>query len=135
MSKRKRRYVPKAFESTGISGDTSANVYMSMLLSSAFKDLTARQKSLYLYIKSQYYGQKKKPEGYGDQAIFFNRAKWIKGKEYSFELYSRGADFTNDMKALESHGFIKTLERNWTTRERNVYAFSADWQTWKPQPS
>lgn len=35
MSRRKQPYQKKAFESTGASNDTSANLYMSMLLSDA----------------------------------------------------------------------------------------------------
>lgn len=59
MGRRKGKYVPKLFESTGVSHDTSANIYGSMLESPAFKDLSKNQRLLYIYMKKQYYGTKK----------------------------------------------------------------------------
>lgn len=56
-----RKYQKKDFESTGATSDTSANIYMSMLLAPAWRELTANQQRLYLYCKAQYYGEKRKP--------------------------------------------------------------------------
>jgi hypothetical protein len=53
MGKRKR-FVPKDIESAKGVGDTSANIYRSMLLHPACKDLTASQFRLYVYCKSDY---------------------------------------------------------------------------------
>ena len=61
MSRRKTPYQKRPFESIGTSNDTSANLYMSMLLSDAWRALTAQQQRLYLYCKSQYYAEKQKP--------------------------------------------------------------------------
>ena len=58
MSRRKPPYQKKPFESNGASNDTSANLYMSMLLSDAWRALTAQQQRLYLYCKAQYYAEK-----------------------------------------------------------------------------
>ena len=56
MGNRKSAYRPKSFESSRIK-DTSANIYTSMLLSPAWQDLTAAQKTLYLHMKERMYGQ------------------------------------------------------------------------------
>ena len=56
MSRRKR-FIPKDIESAKGVGDTSANIYRSMLLHPACKDLTASQFRLYVYCKSDMYGK------------------------------------------------------------------------------
>lgn len=61
MSKRKMPYRKKPFESTGVSSDTSANIYMSMIMSVAWRQLSSNQKVLYVYCKAQYYAEKKHP--------------------------------------------------------------------------
>ncbi|MFR1625218.1 MAG: hypothetical protein ACLSU1_10555 [[Eubacterium] siraeum] len=43
MSRKRRTYQKKPFESTGKSDDTSANIYVSMQLSKAWMTLTANQ--------------------------------------------------------------------------------------------
>lgn len=134
MSAKKRRYKPKPFESTGKSSDTSANIYNSMLHSESFRDLTARQKVLYMCMKSEYYAQKGKPEGYDETAFYFNKAKWRKDSSYSYQIYSNGSDFKKDVDALEEHGFIKVIIRAQNMRERNIYRFSDGWQSWEPRP-
>ena len=48
----KKKFKPKAFESTGVSSDVSANIYNSMIFSNAWNDLTKNQRLLYLYCKS-----------------------------------------------------------------------------------
>ena len=58
MAKKKKKHFPKSFESTGISSDTSANIYVSMADSPAWLDLTKGQQLLYVYCKFQYYGEK-----------------------------------------------------------------------------
>ena len=56
MSRRKR-FIPKDIESAKGVGDTSANIYRSMLLHPVCKDLTASQFRLYVYCKSELYGK------------------------------------------------------------------------------
>ena len=58
---RKKKYVPKAFES-GKAGDVSANIYASMIQSRAWSNLTNNARVLYVYMKLQYYGQKTIPD-------------------------------------------------------------------------
>lgn len=137
MGKRKSPYKPKTFESTGRSNDTSANIYDSMLESPAFRDLTYRQRLLYVYMKSMYYGHRR-PIKDEPTSFTFNQCKWIKDakhkNKHSFELYSNKAMFYRDRNALVAHGFIEIVENNKNQRESNVYRFSDKWQTWQPKP-
>lgn len=127
MSKRKKTYQKKAFESDGSPSDVSANIYMSMILSPAWKNLTANQRQLYLYCKAQYYGEKKKPT---DNPLKFtmNQTKWAD----MYGLYKRNnaASFTRDMTALIEHGFVVCSSCGATTRKKSIYRFSEKWQQW-----
>ncbi len=122
---RYKPYQKKPFESTGASNDTSANLYISMLLSAAWRELSAQQQRLYLYCKAQYYAEKKKPND-DPLAFTMNRAKWR-------DLYGLYTDanhkrFYSDMAALIERGFIACLESGATTRTKSVYRFSDRWQ-------
>lgn len=128
MSRRvKSKYQKKTFESSGAASDTSANIYMSMLLSNAWRDLTANQQRLYLYCKSQYYGEKGKPN---DDPLCFtmNQSKW----SGLFGLYekSNAKGFYRDMSALIEHGFVACQESGAITRTKSIYRFSDGWQRW-----
>lgn len=135
MGKRKKPYIPKAFESTGVSNDTSANVYGSMLESPAFKDLSKNQRLLYIYMKKQYYGARKPGQDFpdmeqlqGDDLFYFNLALAEK-----YGLYSRSNDrqFYADIRAIEQHGFIKTVSSGKATKSRSIYKFTGDWKEWQ----
>ena len=119
MSRRKR-FIPKDIESAKGVGDTSANIYRSMLLHPACKDLTASQFRLYVYCKS---------ELREDPAYFtFNKAKWQKDGLYG--LYSNSGQFYRDIKALIEHGFIDCVQSGYSTRTKSLYKFSTRWQLW-----
>lgn len=135
MGQRKKPYTPKAFESTGVSNDTSANIYGSMLESAAFKDLSKNQRLLYVYMKKQYYGTRKPGRDFPDMEqlqetdlFYFNIALAVK-----YGLYSRSNDrqFYADIKAIEQHGFIKTVSNGKVTKSRSIYKFSGDWKRWQ----
>lgn len=125
MSRRKQTYQKKPFESTGANNDTSANIYMSMLLSDAWKDLTAQQQRLYLYCKAQYYAEKRKPR---DDILCFtmNQSKWC-GLYHLYEK-TNAKGFYRDMEALIAHGFISCVECGAITRTKSIYQFSSKWQ-------
>lgn len=125
---RKKRYVPKKFESLGIKSDTSANIYMSMLTHPAFMDLTPRQKVLYLYCKAQLYGEKHKQIVDGKECFTMNRSKWQK----LYSLYKPGNEgaFYTDMSSLIEHGFIDCVFCGATLRKKSLYCFSDRWQKW-----
>ena len=127
MGRRKKPYQKQAFESTGKSSDTSANIYMSMLLSEAWMDLTATQQRLYLYCKAQYYAEKKKP--YDDRKCFtMNQSKW--SKLYRLYKESNAKGFYRDMEALIDHGFIKCVFSGAISHQKSVYRFSSMWQNY-----
>ena len=124
---RKLKYQKKGFESMGGGSDTSANIYMSMLLSPAWLDLTANQQRLYVACKAQYYGEKKKP--FGDPLAFtMNRSKWC----LLYKLYTdkNRSSFYRDRDALISHGFVRVLENGRLTRTKTIYSFWDMWQKW-----
>ena len=97
MKMSRQKYKPKSFESTGISSDTSANIYMSMLLSNAWNKLTKNQQILYVYCKAQYYAEKRKPKtmvielNENEQNLCFtmNKSKWCK----MYGLYKDGGQW------------------------------------------
>ena len=125
MGRPRRQYIKKNFESTGASNDTSANVYVSMLMSDAWKELTANQQRLYVYCKAQYYAEKSKPDG--DPLQFtMNRSKWAD----LYGLYDRGnaKGFYRDMRELCNHGFIICVSSGQCTRTKSIYRFSDMWQ-------
>ncbi len=132
MSK-KKAYQKKSFESTGTTNDVSSNIYMSMILSEAWQDLSTKQQNLYLYMKLQYYGQsgKRAVDKEDITKFYFNRALW----QNIYKLYARGSEnrFYKDVTSLISHGFIICLESGKTTRTKNIYKFSSKWQKYNTQ--
>ena len=125
MPKSRPKYKKKLFESDLSSSDVSANLYLSMLISPAWRDLTPQQQRLYTYCKLQLYAQKRKPDD--DPAAFYmNKAKWSD----TYQLYKRSnaRGFYHDMAALIEHGFIVCVKCGATTRKRSVYKFSSMWQ-------
>ena len=125
MSKRKKPYEKKPFESTGKPSDTSANLYMSMLTSPAWKSLSAQQQALYLCCKAQYYGEKIKPEG-NQEYFTMNKGKWC--NLYGLYDENNGKGFRRDMGKLIEKGFIACVECGAVTRTKTIYRFSDKWQ-------
>ena len=135
IGQKKKKYIPKSFESTGVSNDTSANIYESMLTSAAFLDLSKNQRLLYMYMKAQYYGKRKPRKDYpdieeiqGDECFYFNQALAVK-----YNLYTRSnhQSFYSDIKAIERHGFIKIVSNGRNTKSKSIYKFVGDWKEWK----
>lgn len=124
MSSRKKPYQKKTFESDCSSSDTSANIYMSMLLSPAWKDLTAQQKTLYLYCKAQLYAEKKKPDS-DPRSFTMNQGKW--STLYGLYEKSNARGFYRDMTALIEHGFVACVSCGAGTMQKSVYRFSSMW--------
>ena len=124
---KKKTYRPKSFESFGKSNDTSANLYESMLLSAAFMDLTPKQRLLYVYMKAQYYGKRKPGKDnpdienlQGDDLFYFPRTL---AEKYNLYTRSNNRQFYNDIKAIEEHGFIKTISSGKATKTKSIYKF------------
>lgn len=125
MSRKKRTYQKKPFESTGTSDDTSANIYVSMQLSKAWMTLTSNQKVLYLTCKTQLYAEKQKPN---DDPLSFtmNQSKWC-GLYHLYEK-SNAKGFYRDMTALIEKGFVTCVACGATTRTKSIYRLSSMWQ-------
>ena len=128
MGSRKRAYVKKPFESLGQSWDTSANIYHSMQMCEAWKDLTAQQKVLYLACKDQLYAERKKPIEEDPLSFTLNQHKWM--REYGLYTSSNQKGFYRDMRALVAHGFIVCVFSGRFTREKSVFRFSSAWRRW-----
>lgn len=124
MSRRKKPYKPKTYESICEKSDTSSNIYESMLLSDAWLDLTKSQQVLYLVCKAQKYAEKQKP--FEDELCFtMNRYKWAE----RYRLYSIGSGrlFARDMAALIMHGFVECRYTDRDAHTKNVYRLSDRW--------
>lgn len=51
-----------------------------------------------------------------------------------YELYTRSNHkaFYNDIRSIESHGFIKTVVNGKSTKSKSIYKYVDDWKTWEP---
>ena len=147
MSNRKRKkYVPKSFESVGATFiddngtkrvDTSANIYDSMMLSKAYRDLKTRQQQLYTICKAQYYGKRKPKQDYADIEQFQDDTCFYLnlGNVVRYGLYTQNMrkEFYGDMKALQEHGFIIQISKGGGNgKTKSIYQFVSDWRTWIP---
>lgn len=134
---RKKKYIPKAFESAGNSNDTSANIYESMLLSPAFISLKPRQRMLYVYCKSQYYGKRKPAKDYKELELYqeetcfyMNRATI---RKYGLYAEKSNKEFYADIKELIDKGFItRELQGGGNGHTKSVYKFSSKWREYTP---
>ncbi len=122
MSKRKQ-YIPKTWES--IDGNRlSANIYVSMMQSNAWMQLSKNARLLYIYMKAQYYGQKNLPERPSTDFVF----NWALVNK-TYKLYSNKGQFENDRNMLIQYGFIEIVENGKNTRTKNIYRYSDKWQS------
>lgn len=120
--------------------DTTANICYSMLVSPAFKDLTARQRILYVYAKTQYFGAKSRPKSDFPDIEEYKRDN---GRKYFylnhflmsdvFGLYpkSNTRDLYVDIKALIEHGFIEQVSNGKINQKRSIYTYCDKWKEWK----
>lgn len=134
MSRNNKKYQPKPFESDGNPSDTSANIYMSMLMSYAWQQLSKNAQVLYVYCKAQYYAEKRKPktehqqltEQEQRQCFTMNKSKWQK----LYKIYkSDNGQFNKDMKQLIDFGFVELLEGGKNVRKKNTYMLSNKWKS------
>ena len=132
--RKRNKFKPGSFESTGVKRDTSANLYDSMLHHVAFTTLKTRQKILYVYIKAQLYGKRKPRHDYpdieqlqDDLTFYYNHAAAVSDGLYT---QSNHGDFYRDMQELEKRGFIEKISSGQAQRKKNIYRFSNKWQQW-----
>jgi hypothetical protein len=142
MSK-KSKYTPQSYESTGTkpgckpgTRDVSGNIYMSMLLSRAWLDLSPQQKTLYVCCKAQQYAEHQdklgKEIGYGvhfkGNLFTMNHEKWC--NVYKLYADTNRAGFHRDMDALIAHGLIDCVRCGKIGRVRSIYAYSVRWHAY-----
>ncbi len=103
--------------------DTTIQIMYSMIISPAFKDLTARQRMLYVYAKSQFFGALSRPandfkDEYGNTLEKFQQYQgrecfYLNHKLMSevFGLYPKTnhRDLYFDIEALIQRGFIERV--------------------------
>lgn len=125
MSRQKKNIV-YGFEKRKEDKDLFVRIYAGMMQSKAWGNLTKPAMTLYLYMKLQLFGQNN-PIKENKQSFVFNKALYTK----TYNLYTNGAQFQRDLKLLVDNGFIEIVEKNWTTRKKNIYQFSDKWQNIK----
>lgn len=136
-----KEYKAKPYESTGKQfvdkngthrKDTFATIYESMLLSKAFRTLTARQKSLYLLCKAQIMGKRKPKEDYKEYGLYQEEECFYLRYEtlIDYGLYTKASThyIADDFKALEEHGLVKILVSGGKNSTKNIYKLVSDWQ-------
>lgn len=123
--------------------DTFAPVYMSILLSPAYQDLTLRQRNLLICMYEELYAQHNKPcatwekQGHDPESNPYSHTDIYfpceRAAEY-YSGYSKRKAFSDDRGELERHGFIQTVSKGKKTRTLSVYRFSSAWKTWNNEP-
>lgn len=121
MSRRKP-YIPKAWESRNGSR-LSANIYITMMQSNAWMQLSKNARLLYLYMKAQYYGAKNLHDRPATDFVF----NWALVSK-TYKLYTNYQRFENDRDMLIKYGFIDLVENGKNTRTKSIYRFSDRWQ-------
>lgn len=139
----RKKYVPASFESLNGGGpfkdltghdrkDVSANIFMSMLQSRAYRELTDRQRCLYVACKSQYFGSRKPSRDYpdvpdlqGDDLFYLN---WSLVQRFGLYRPSMSKNFYVDMEALIQAGFIDRVASGRPTRSKTIYRYSSRWK-------
>lgn len=125
--------------------DTTTLLTYSMMISEAFKDLTARQRMLYVYAKGQFYGARSRPcsdfpeipefKEYKGQKYFYLNHRLL-SDVYGLYPKSNHRDLYNDTAALIAHGFIEWYTEpkavNKSNHMRTIYRYSEAWKDWKP---
>lgn len=143
---KKPKYRPKPFESRGekfigtngkLMADTSANIYESLLTSEAFKNLTVKQRLLYIYCKSQYYGHRKPEKDFPDiddfQGADLFYLNWASVQKYGLYTKTMHSNFYKDMGQLITHGFISRVSSGKHSKSKTIYKFSSGWHTWEKE--
>lgn len=134
--KDKHRFIMDGKEHT----DTTTMITYSMMISAAFKDLTARQRMLYIYAKSQFYGARSRPcNDFKDIETFkeYNGARYfylnhrLLSDVYSLYPKSNHRDLYADIEALINHGFIEKYSGGKSNHARAIYRYSEAWKDWK----
>ena len=126
MAKSKDKVINTEWEAIR-NNDRYVSLSHSLLTSAAYRDLTWRQRALYIELKRRYW--RKVSRG---AIIDSNDGKihFTKSEQADFYGYDAAKEFRADMKALCDHGFVTVTFRGGSTRMPNQYGFSPEWQKW-----
>lgn len=131
---RKKNFIPQQEYSKKGRGDSFAAIYKSMMDSEAWRDITKNQIVLYVYMRIYGVNNRRPKKDYperedlqNDITFYFNM-----GLAEKVGLYKRGnsGSFYSDIKALEEHGFIKTISNGKINQTKSIYSFSDEWRRW-----
>lgn len=134
MARKRITYVRKPWETTKPGTDKKepyAALYVTMLVSNAWVNLSDEAKALYVVLKSQLKDTRNR-ELQGEDGekprFYFNRSK------------AERLGYTNPNKVkrcideLIDQGFIKLEQSGWNTRTKSIYSFSDEWQKKELKP-
>ena len=121
--RRKDRSIHQPFEGANPRGQFT-KITFDMMQSKAWKDLSLRQRGLYLQLKSKY--REKKLD---DVVVESNRDDISLPEAEWRGLYGNYNTFKKDMDALRQHGFIKIVARAKYMGKPNIYGFDDAWIT------
>lgn len=119
--------------------DTTTNVCYSMLISPAFIDLSARQRMLYIYAKTQYFGARSRPrndykeieeyqEDGGRKYFYLNH--YLLSEVFGLYPKSNTRDLYRDIQKLCENGFIEQVANGRANQKRSIYRYSDKWKKW-----
>ena len=124
MAKAKTTHQP--FEGRNPRGQFT-KITQDMMDSAAWKELSLRQRGLYLQFKSKY--RQKTERGnvteHNRDEITLPESEWK-------QEYGNYRTFRKDIDILVRLGFIRLVQRGQNTRTPNLYGFSVEWQKWRP---
>lgn len=122
----KGEYLRKSFETmrpgkSSESNEPYAALYVTMLTSEAWQNLTHGARSLYTYMKLQYRSKQNQAAGLAPEQFYFNRAMY---KKLGF---TNPSQFTKWRNELVDGGFITVYDHG-RNMSKAVYEFSDRWQ-------
>ena len=127
-SRRKGVYERQSFETkkpgkSNESNEPYSALYVTMLTSGAWRNLSHGARSLYTYMKLQYMSKTNRSSGLQPDQFYFNRAMYE-----GFGFTNRN-QFIKWRDELVNQGFITVVECGRITRTKSIYQFSDAWQT------
>ncbi len=141
---RKKGIKPKSFESTGPGkipwakglSETFLTLYESQLRSPAFRNLSVRQRLLYVYMKSKNFGKRKPIHDYPELDVLDEQCFYFSRKEaLDYNLYSTSTVrfLYSDVRELEKAGLITIVASGKPNKQKSIYRFSDEWKNWKKE--
>lgn len=124
---RTKKATHQSFEGSDARGQFT-KITRDMMQSRAWKDLSLRQRGLYLHLKSKY--TQKVTHGIVESSNRDNIS--LPYSEWYPALYGDYRTFNADIHKLEDHGFIRYVRYGKALHQCNLYGFTGDWSEWTP---